>query len=189
MQQSVLLSAIRGPDGFSSENSAKPIIRWYRRCVMLSSLDQEVLSNPYDQRGGKFTGPSYVLDAEINELYTDHYRHSVVNSEVPKSMADFAESIKADLTTSWPITMMRFAKVFMDDIDMYPHHYVQHLKDAAQVMGYKHPDEKIRGYWNSFYRMYCKEIALVPEDQGFMDKRLDDFKNKKKVNDEQQAAS
>lgn len=188
MQQSVLLSAVRGPDGFTSESSVKPIIRWYRRCVMLSSLDQEVLHTPFDPRGGKFTGPSYNVNDEIDALYSDHYRQSVMASEVPKPPAEFAESVRESLTHSWPITMNRFTKLFMNDLDQYPHHYIQHLKDAAQILGYKHPDEKIRAYWLNFYKTYCKEIAVLPEALESMDKRLDDFRNKKKESNEQQAA-
>lgn len=59
MQQSVLLSAIRGPDGVSKYHDVKFIQRWYRRCVLISAFDQEVITNPYDSRGGSFTGPSY----------------------------------------------------------------------------------------------------------------------------------
>lgn len=58
MQQSVLLSAIRGPDGQPKYNPPKMLLRWYRRCVLISALDGIVLDNPYDPCGGSFTGPS-----------------------------------------------------------------------------------------------------------------------------------
>jgi hypothetical protein len=59
MQQTVLLTAIRGPDGVAKYHPSKYMLRWYRRCVLLGALDQNVFDNPYDPRGGSFTGPSY----------------------------------------------------------------------------------------------------------------------------------
>jgi len=35
------------------------LLRWYRRCILLSAIDQRVLSTPYAFGGGSFTGPSY----------------------------------------------------------------------------------------------------------------------------------
>ena len=58
MQQSVLLTAIRGPDGQAKYDPPKMLLRWYRRCVLISALDGIVLDNPSDPRGGSFTGPS-----------------------------------------------------------------------------------------------------------------------------------
>jgi hypothetical protein len=59
MQQTVLLTALRGPDGMPKYGGgAKMLLRWYRRCVLLSALDGRVLLNPYEQNGGSFTGPS-----------------------------------------------------------------------------------------------------------------------------------
>lgn len=59
MQQTVLLTAIRGPDGMAKYHPVKFLIRWYRRCVLLGALDHNVFENPHDPRGGSFTGPSY----------------------------------------------------------------------------------------------------------------------------------
>jgi hypothetical protein len=60
MQQTVLLTAVRGPDGLPKYGGVKMLLRWYRRCILLSSLDDGiVLDNPYDPRGGSFMGPSY----------------------------------------------------------------------------------------------------------------------------------
>ncbi len=58
MQQTVLLTAVRGPDGVQKYGSVKNLLRWYRRCILVSALDNEVLDNPQDVRGGSFTGPS-----------------------------------------------------------------------------------------------------------------------------------
>ncbi|BEP42229.1 hypothetical protein [Variovorax sp. V15] len=59
MQQSVLLAAIRGPDGQPKYGGgAKMLLRWLRRCVLLSAMDGRVIDNPIDENGGSFTGPS-----------------------------------------------------------------------------------------------------------------------------------
>lgn len=58
MQQTVLLTAIRGPDGLPKYAGVKMLLRWLRRCVLLSAIDGRVLDNPYDVNGGSFTGPS-----------------------------------------------------------------------------------------------------------------------------------
>lgn len=58
MQQSVLLTAVRGPDGATKYGSIKMLLRWYRRCVLISAFDGSVLTDPCDSRGGSFTGPS-----------------------------------------------------------------------------------------------------------------------------------
>lgn len=58
MQQTVLLTAVRGPDGLPKYGAAKFLLRWYRRCILLSAMDGRVLSTPCEENGGSFTGPS-----------------------------------------------------------------------------------------------------------------------------------
>lgn len=58
MQQSVLLSAIRGPDGIAKFHACKRLLKWYRRCVLLSAFDGRALQTPWEPGGGSFTGPS-----------------------------------------------------------------------------------------------------------------------------------
>lgn len=66
MQQTVLLTAIRGPDGLPKYGAIKMLLRWYRRCTLLSAMDRSVIPDPIDAtRGGSFTGPS--LDGDHPE--------------------------------------------------------------------------------------------------------------------------
>lgn len=58
MQQSVLFSGIRGMDGLAKRHPAKMLVRFYRRCVLISAFDGAALTNPYAEGGGDFTGPS-----------------------------------------------------------------------------------------------------------------------------------
>jgi hypothetical protein len=81
MQQTVLLTAIRGPDGLPKYGSVKMLLRWYRRCLLLSAMDGKVLVNPFDDNGGSFTGPSLqgeLADWEegMDRLVSDYLRES-----------------------------------------------------------------------------------------------------------------
>ena len=69
MQQSGLFTAIRGPDGLHKNHISKVLLRWYRRCILLSVFDRCVLKDPYDPRGGSFTGPcvGMTIDEALNE--------------------------------------------------------------------------------------------------------------------------
>lgn len=78
MQQTVLLAAIRGPDGLPKYGAIKMLLRWYRRCVLLSAMDGRVLPNPYENNGGSFTGPSIdpmeVWEAAMDEHVSQYIR-------------------------------------------------------------------------------------------------------------------
>jgi hypothetical protein len=68
MQQSVLMAALRGPDGIDKNHIAKKLLRWMRRCVLLSAFDKRVLDTPYEEGGGSFTGPSCAIGFEWESL-------------------------------------------------------------------------------------------------------------------------
>lgn len=57
MQQSVLISAVRGPDGIRKDHPVKVLGRWLRRSILKSAMDGRELSQPYEPGGGSFTGP------------------------------------------------------------------------------------------------------------------------------------
>lgn len=92
MQQSVLLSAIRGMDGMRKFHEAKHVIRFYRRCVLVSAFDGRPLLNPYEGGGGSFTGPwpanwseSLVQDAFMNsrdEMPLHYYGHFMHGAQI-----------------------------------------------------------------------------------------------------------
>ena len=66
MQQTVLLTAIRGPDGIGKYGATKMLLRWFRRCVLLSAMDGKELISPMDPAGGSFTGPSVTVEGETH---------------------------------------------------------------------------------------------------------------------------
>lgn len=74
MQQSVLITATRGPDGIKKDHPVKVILRWFRRCYLISAFDRKALLDPYAPGGGSFTGP---LDSnkDIYEYIDIYLRH------------------------------------------------------------------------------------------------------------------
>ena len=73
MQQSVLISAVRGPDGFDKDNDTKPLARWFRRSILISAFDDKALNDPYADGGGSFTGPishAKTLDDTLSDYFS-----------------------------------------------------------------------------------------------------------------------
>lgn len=137
MQQSVLLTCIRGCDGLPKRHVSKFILRWFRRCIiMLSAFDKCVLTDPHDPRGGNFTGP------------------------IPKDR-----------------TLKDIAEEYLQSVDEVPHHFHMHLVHAAEIIGYKHPDANISGWWRTFYETCARDCHMRPETEEHMEYRLGDVQH------------
>lgn len=150
MQQSVLLSAIRGPDGVRKRHPCKDLARWFRRCVLLSAFDGKVLGNPHAPGGGSFTGPCRIDGHIVGDLAEDW----------------------GDL--DWCGPMVETVDAFMDSRDELPFHYYVHMMHAFEVLGHKHPDEKIRSFWLKTYERAVHALHVWPETEQQMDRRLGD---------------
>lgn len=141
MQQTVLLTAIRGPDGLPKYGGVKMLLRWYRRCVLISATDGRVIDNPYDENGGSFTGPSVSKDV------------------------------------LWEPRMDEVVDSYLRELDAIPHHFQLHLLHAAEIVGYKHSDARIRNWWERLYRRLVNDMHLHPETEDEMDSRLGDSRS------------
>lgn len=75
MQQSSLLTAIRGPDDRAKYATPKMLLRWFRRNVLISAFEGKVLTDPFHDGGGSFTGPS--LDAFTSTDWRKAMKHHV----------------------------------------------------------------------------------------------------------------
>jgi len=62
MQQAVLMTALRGPDGVPKGHISKQLIKFYRRCVLVTAFEHEALNDPAIKRVGSFTGQSVPED-------------------------------------------------------------------------------------------------------------------------------
>lgn len=140
MQQTVLLTAVRGPDGLPKYHSTKFVLRWYRRCILLSAMDGKVLTDPADMGGGSFTGPSAPVDCDI--LWCEPMDDRVTD--------------------------------YLRSLDEVPHHFQMHLMHAVEILGYKHPDDRIRAWWHGVYLRLVHDMHLWPESEKQLDARLGD---------------
>ena len=77
MQQTVLIGAIRGPDGVHKHHQVKPLIRWYRRCVLKSAFDNAAIVTPYAPGGGNFTGPAIARPRD-GQTWEEAMEHRVI---------------------------------------------------------------------------------------------------------------
>lgn len=154
MQQSVLIAAIRGPDGISKDHFVKRLCRWLRRCVLLSAFDGVAITNPFYPGGGSFTGPSVRADIAFPSDW------------------DWCEEMNNQVTE------------YLRYVDELPHHFQLHFMHAVEIIGYKHPDSKIRGWW---YRTYCRlvnDMHLDIESERAMDHRLGDVESQWRAREE-----
>jgi hypothetical protein len=51
------------------------LLRWFRRCVLLSAMDGRVLADPIEPNGGSFTGPSLQGDDGEDPWYERMQAH------------------------------------------------------------------------------------------------------------------
>ncbi len=144
MQQTVLMTAVRGPDGIPKYGSVKMLLRWYRRCVLISSLENKVLDNPHDPlHGGSFMGASY---------------------DWPPGLPD----------ADWEGRMWEILTQYLKDLDAIPHHFQMHLMHSFEIVGYKHPDPRIRAWFAAAYFRLVHDMHVWPETEEQMDHRLGD---------------
>lgn len=143
MQQSVLLTGVRGPDGMPKYHPSKYIIRWFRRSILLSSFARRAILNPFEPDGGSFYGPA-----------CDDPRGGL-----------------------WEPLMDARASEYLRALDEMPHHFQMHLMHAAEIVGYKHPDLRVRAWWLTFYERLAHDMHLWPETEDQLDRRLGDSRD------------
>jgi hypothetical protein len=161
MQQSVLASAVRGPDGIRKDHPAKVFMRWYRRCVMVSAFDRRSLTDPLEPGGGSFTGP---LPSVVDPPHYDDRAPDATNDRWLKEWHDRAV----------PAALASAKEGLFRSIDELPHHFWLHIVHAAQIIGFKHPEPWIRTFWIELYEHACMDMHMYGESEEMMDDRLGD---------------
>lgn len=151
MQQTVALEIIRGPDGLTKYHKSKYLLRWYRRCVLLSAMDERIMTTPYEHGGGSFTGPSYEVPENFEHTPAFHLN-----------------------VNKWENCMWELVNEVIRPADELPHHFYRHMMHGFEVLGYKHPDQRIREFWYHAYCRLVKDMHLTPETEATMDHRLGD---------------
>jgi hypothetical protein len=160
MQQGVLMASIRGPDGIEKNHISKLLIRWMRRCVLVMAFESKSADSPVaywdpcTPGGGSFTGPSLPAPKDWEAMHPElKYNH-------------------------WSFEMNEVVRTFFHHVDEIPHHFHLHFIHAAEVLGYKHPDQRIRNWWRWFYFKLTNDLHLNPESEERMDLRLGDTMEK-----------
>lgn len=160
MQQTVLMTALRGPDSTPKYGPAKYLLRWYRRCILLSAMDRKVLGDPVEANGGSFTGPS-MSSIEMLKAQEEFW-------------ADYPKGKPRLIIEPWEPRMDALVGEYMQNLDATPYHYHGHFMHGAQVLGVQHPDRAIRCWWWKVYVRLVHELHLHPESPEEMNKRLGD---------------
>ncbi len=149
MQQTVLIELARGPDGLTKYHPSKYLLRWARRCFLYSAMES------------KKRGVSYVIptpyDAGGGSFTGPSYD--------PDPILDDG---------NWEGPMDDIVSEYIRGADELPHHWYRHFMHGVEIMGYKHPDERIRRWWYKVYHRLCRDLHLNPETEGQMDFRLGD---------------
>lgn len=102
-----------------------------------------------------------------SKLFTRCLRNMILNCHCgdASKAATFIEAV--DL----PELNKRFLD-FRKNLDHYPHHYVMHVVHAIQIIGYKHPEDKSRAVWSTFYTYLCNGLHMNEETEKQLDARL-----------------
>jgi hypothetical protein len=69
------------------------------------------------------------------------------------------------------------------DIDAFPMHFVCHTAHAIEIIGYKHPEEKIRNWYLEYYKKLVKGFHLNFETEAQLDVRLGFTTAEEKIRD------
>ncbi len=135
-QQTVLLMAVREPDGVAPTHPCKDIQRAYRASMWNSARYGRPLE----------WGEVSVADDFMSlSLFSDDHQWGVVVNQ------------------------------FFGVADELSHHFLRHLFQGIEVLGYKHPDERFRDRWASFYERAARHMHMTGETEAEMDARLEDW--------------
>ena len=186
MQQSVLITAIRGADTMHKNHVSKKLQRWLRRCVLYSAFDRRILETPYEKGGGSFTGPSYdaatgggipIRSVERSkavpaDIYDDRFPDSPYVTIIDHENYRLINGVW--YRSDWQRSMNEILADYMRTLDEVPHHFQLHFIHAAEILGYKHPVLGTRAWWYHAYVDLVNDMHLNPETEEQMDSRLGD---------------
>ncbi|KKN74275.1 hypothetical protein LCGC14_0392140 [marine sediment metagenome] len=164
MQQSVLITACRGPDGLPKNHAAKVIGKYVRRCFLIRAFEKDECCNPYAPGGGSFTGPcTNAKIIEVGGVVTNTHRmwphHTALSSPL--------------CCEKTPLLDVALG-LYLDAVDDMPHHFQTHIMHAAQILGACHPDKNVSDWWQHCYLRIVNDMHLNIESIEQMNKRLGD---------------
>ncbi|MFA6327345.1 MAG: hypothetical protein WCX15_00515 [Bacilli bacterium] len=80
----------------------------------------------------------------------------------------------ADTTFMRDTMTLEEVRKLAEDSDKYPIHYYMHALHACEIIGFKHPDNEIREWFNGAYLIMVDALHLKPETEEECDYRLRD---------------
>lgn len=135
---------------------------------MRSVLQEWVMELPLRAQGTLLTGirgcdltPKYPLDSFERRL-VGAIRYAVMNPADPREV------------DSEPgcFFISRVPHFKPSAVGHYPQHWVSHVMHCAEVIGYCHPDERVREKWEQVYQTFVFSLHLEPETKDRMIERL-----------------
>lgn len=143
-QQALLMLATRGPDSLPKDTPAKEILHYLRGAII-----KPAYFDFYKEDG--------FMNIDYGEVTyeQDHY-----NNDTDIIYQNFG----------W--RFVECGDEFFRHVDELPHHFYMHIIHAAEVLGYKFPDERVMRCWYDFYGCACKSFHMNPETLEQLDQRL-----------------
>jgi hypothetical protein len=102
-------------------------------------------------------------------------RHLAFFEGDPSNVQWEGDSFMGFFSIRTPEVWSQTVKRYLDHLDELPLHYHLHAMHGAQILGYKHPDDYLRGMWQVFYSTLVDDLHLNPETEAEMDARLSDW--------------
>ncbi len=166
MQQSVLFGSVRGPDGVAKYHRVKYLLRFYRRAILKSSFMGVEIDDPYKDDGGSFLGASIFWNDLVQQAIANQGEHALA-----------AAIANLEASGGWEPPMDKLVDEYLAAVDELPHHFQLHFMHAVEIVGYKHPNPRVREWWAKVYLRLVHDFHLFPESEEQMDRRLGDSRD------------
>jgi hypothetical protein len=92
------------------------------------------------------------------------YRYTVLHNAKPLT----ADNIFMVAEVPTPFDVLRF----VGSLDHYPMHWLMHFIHAVEIVGYKHPEPDVRGWWGNLYDTLIHNLHVQPETEEQLNTRL-----------------
>lgn len=102
------------------------------------------------------------------------FTHDVMLTPFELGGGSFTGPSTGNFDTNWHNAMDDVVARYLQHIDETPLHFHLHFMHASEIIGYKHPDGYIQGFWHRTYLRIVNDMHLKPESIEQMNARLGD---------------
>jgi len=126
---------------------------------------------------GSVRGPDGFPKEHPAKLVLRWYRRCILFSAYMNGQAltdPWTPDQGGSFTGPWPkdLDFDAVMGLFLRTLDEHNTHFLMHLVHGAEILGYKHPDSRVREEWHRFYLRVVGALHLEPESQETLEKRL-----------------